>query len=155
CLVSVAGQDGAGVGEQESPVPRLADVPREVLEVANEDALELRQVTVVGGGFSLTRLGEDALRAGERAQRRVRDRLPLAQVRLVPGEFVQRAESAEDHALVVRPGRAAVVRAAGGKPVVDQARRADHGASVQPLPLAQRPVTVLLLPRYPGGEQRR
>ena len=67
---------------------------------------------------------------------------------------MQGGETAEDHALVVGPGRAAVVRAGGGEPVVDQAGRADHAASVQPLPLPQRPVSVLLLAGYPGGEQR-
>src|ERR1700722_710012 len=143
---------GVGVGEDERPVGRLAAQSLELMQVADEDALELRLVAVAAG--RLARLGEDARRPGQAAQRRVRDELSRAQVALVAGELAQRGEPAEDHALVVGPGRAAVVRAPRGEPVVDQAVRPDHAAVAQPFPGAQRPVQVFRVLRHPLGQPR-
>ena len=48
---------GIGVGQDERPVGRLAAQPLELVQVADEDALELRLVAVAAG--RLARLGED------------------------------------------------------------------------------------------------
>ena len=123
------------------------------MQVAHEDALELRLVAVAARGFA--RLGEDTPRVGKRTQCRVRDRLPLPQVGRVTSDLVKGGQPAEDHALVVGPGGAAVVRARRREPVVDQAVRADQAASAQPLPLPQRPGPVLLVTWCPLMQQRR
>ena len=114
----------------------------ELVQVPHENALELRPVAVAGRGLFLAGLGEDARRHGQVAQRRGRDGRGLLEVGTVAGDLVQHGEAADDHALVVGPGRAAVVHAAGGEPVVDQVARADQPAGLQPPPLAQRPLQV-------------
>ena len=61
---------------------------------------------------------------------RSRDGFRLPEVGAVAGDLVQHDEPADDHALIVGPGRAAVVRAVAGRAVVDQA-----GQAVDPLAL--------------------
>jgi len=115
----------------------------EIVQVPDEDALELRAIAVAAGGLPLARLGEDAGGHGQVAQRRRGDGFGLIEVGLVAGDLVQHGEPADDHALVVGPGRSAVVRAVRGQAVVDQADRADHAAGLEPPPFAQRPVEVI------------
>src|SRR6185369_5259913 len=130
------------VGEDEFTVFGARAVPVELIQVPHEDALELRLVAVAARAWPLARLGQDARRYRQVAQRRHRDGFRLPEVGAVAGDVVQRGEPADDYALVVGPGRAAVVGAVGGQPVVDQAGRADQPAGAEPLPLAQRPVEI-------------
>src|SRR5579875_3064177 len=160
------------VGEDEVAVLRARAAQVQLVQVPDEDALELRQVAAAAlpappsapepappalpapgpappsapgpavPGPGLARLGEDAWRHGQVAQRRRGDGLRLRAIRAIPGDLVQHGKPADDHALVIGPCRAAVVAAGGGQPVVDQAGRADQPAGREPLPLAQRPVQI-------------
>ena len=132
---AVAPQRGR-VGQDEVAVSGPRTVPVELVQVPDEDALELGPVAVTATGLPLAGLDQDARRHGEVAQRRRRDGFRLPEVGVVAGDLVQRGEPADDHALVVGPGRSAVVRAVGGQPVVDQAGRADHAAAGEPPPFA-------------------
>ena len=132
---AVAPQRGR-VGQDEVAVSGPRTVPVELVQVPDEDALELGPVAVTATGLPLAGLDQDARRHGEVAQRRRRDGFRLPEVGVVAGDLVQHGEPADDHALVVGPGRSAVVRAVGGQPVVDQAGRADHAAAGEPPPFA-------------------
>src|ERR1700683_3018455 len=156
--------DRAGVAENEIAVGRPGALPVEVAEIPDEHAFELRTVTVRRRGVWLTGLDQDSRRArqrgsGQQAQRRVRDRLPARQVSGLAGRLVQRGQPAEDHALVVGPGHAAVVLAPRGEAVIDQAAGSDEAAGMNPVPLPQRPAQVgativAAALMQPGGENQ-
>jgi len=133
---------GGGVGQDEVAIFGSHTVAVELVQVPDEDALELGAVAVAARGLAFARLGEDARRHGQVAQHRRGDGFGLREVGVVAGDLVQHGEPADDHALVVGPGRSAIVGAVGGQPVVDQAGRADHAAGREPLPFSQGPVEI-------------
>ena len=84
--------DRVGVGQDEAAVAGPAVVPPEVVQVADEDALELGLV-LVAGGAGLARFGQDAA-GGQAADGGVGDRLALSQVTAVTGDLGQRGQPA-------------------------------------------------------------
>src|SRR5580693_3432054 len=75
------------------------------------------------------------------------------QVGAIAGDLEQGGQPAQDHALVVGPGGAAVVGARRGEPVVDQAARTDEAAGVEPVPFPLSPGQVATVPRRALMEQ--
>src|SRR5580698_5285320 len=64
------------------------------------------------------------------------------------GRLVQRGEPTEDDALVIGPGRLAVILARRGEAVVDEVRRVDEPAGVEPGQLFLSPLQVRRLVGY-------
>src|SRR5580693_9856814 len=77
------------------------------------------------------------------------------QVGAIAGDLEEGGQPAQDHALVVGPGGAAVVGACRGEPVVDQAAGTDEAAGVEPLPLSLGPAQVAVVTRCALMEQGR
>src|SRR3569833_1137583 len=122
-----------------APFARGSTGPVEDAKAAYVGALEGR--AVAGAAVALPRFAQHAaalqLGAGGVRQSACRCQQPG-----VAGGPVELAQPAEHDALVVGPGRLAVVGAAAGEAVVDQMVTVDHAAALEPRPLVLGPAQV-------------